>query len=120
MITNLFRKSNNDDESNSFLPKEDKNSYKIQPSIDSYIINTIKLNQILKNRISFDQIEFFSNMNLKNENKNKKTILVKTDQDARDSLKKFICIMCIHSGFNGIRFAHFIIMLKLIQINFIF
>ncbi len=83
--------------------KEDKFNYKFQPSIDSYIINTIKLNQILKNRISFDQVEFFSKRNSKNEKRsNRNSILIKKDDDARDSLKKFICIMCIHSGFNGI------------------
>ena len=86
--------------------KEAKNVYRLQPTIDSYIINTIKLNEILKNRVSFDQVDFFVKKKCKKDEKKPKTQIkpkkiINSDDDARSYLKQFIIIMSIHSGFTG-------------------
>lgn len=77
----------------------------LQPSIDSYIINTIKLNWILTSGRSFDQISYFSNKpkEVKSEctKQRKNAIQIHTDNDARHHLKQFISVMSIHCGFTG-------------------
>lgn len=81
---------------------------KIRPNIDSYIINTIKLNQLLRNRITFEQVDsFFARSNAQNNNKQSNRTVkssqprVESDQDARHYMRQFIVILCLHSGFNS-------------------
>ncbi|CAF1068702.1 unnamed protein product [Brachionus calyciflorus] len=80
--------------------------YKFRPSIDSYIINTIKLNQVLKDKVPFEEIDFFLKSKRKNPKKLKSTKStlpkVNTDEDAKVYLKQFISIMSIHCGFSQI------------------
>ena len=73
----------------------------LQPSIDSYIINTIKLNRILKNNLTFEQIECFNNKSAKKSKNFTKSIIINTDEEARQALKQFVIIMSLHSGFTG-------------------
>jgi hypothetical protein len=77
----------------------------LRPSIDSYIINTIKLNQLLKNQVAFDQVDFFLKKpaNKSNNSASKKLakLRVNNDQDARYYMKQFITIMSLHCGFVG-------------------
>ena len=94
-----------------FSSEENKNSkqlskikrYKFRPSIDSYIISTIKLNQVLKDKTPFEEVDFF----LKSKRKSAKKLKsngeifpkINTDEDARFYLKKFVSTMAIHCGF---------------------
>lgn len=77
--------------------------YKFRPSLDSYIISTIKLNQVLKDKTPFEQVDFFLKSKRKNPKKLKSTRgkipQINTDEDARFYLKQFISIMSIHCGF---------------------
>jgi hypothetical protein len=91
---------------------------KLYPNIDSYVINTIKLNQLLKENFTFDQIDAFfkskkkkgkivsekANKNKqKNLPKNKKTTTITThsNESARSSLWQFVVVMSLHAGFDG-------------------
>lgn len=92
----------------------------LQPTIDSYIINTIKLNRILNSGLDFDQIEFFSNKSkLKERTTQKKPVIVNTDKDARHVLRQFITVMSIHTGFERIIIMDLVLSFKHI-IKFIF
>jgi hypothetical protein len=76
----------------------------LQPFIDSYIINTIKLNQILKSGVSFDQVDFFTNRQPQKKANNRKQVVpvtVNNDEDARHYMRQFVTIMCMHAGFTG-------------------
>jgi len=76
----------------------------LQPGIESYIINTIKLNKILNSGLAFDQIDYFTrkpNEQVPAKTRNKKILCIQTDKDARICLKQFITVMSIHSGFIG-------------------
>ena len=86
--------------------------------IDSYIINTIRLNQILKNRVPFDQVDLFkrstslktepsSNNGKSKSNSRSKSrsarrgLVIETNEQAHVYLKQFITIMCLHIDFTG-------------------
>lgn len=77
------------------------------PLIDSYIVNTIKLNQIVKNRVMFDQVELFKKWNTaKNKSGQEKkdnlsSSTIKTNEELRFYLRQFITIMCLHIDFTG-------------------
>jgi hypothetical protein len=89
--------------------------FNLQPSIDSYIMNTIKLNEILKNNISFDQVDFFKKQSTNSTQQQQQQkqqqsttsprpdidleMKITSDDDARVILRKFITIMAMHSGF---------------------
>ncbi len=78
----------------------------LQPGIESYIINTIKLNKILSSGLGFDQIDYFTKkskiqMPAKKETHHNKNPTINTDQEARKCLKQFITIMSMHCGFLG-------------------
>ena len=79
--------------------------YKFRPSIDSYIISTIKLNQVLRDKTPFEEVDFFRKSKRKNAKKLKinrgNYPKITTDEDARFHLKQFISIMAIHCGFNS-------------------
>ena len=82
------------------------NSTNLRPSIDSYIINTIKLNQILKNDVPIEQIDFFFQKQNKKSHKKQatdkaQTLHITNDQEARHYMKQFIVIMSLHCGFVG-------------------
>jgi hypothetical protein len=75
-------------------------------TIDSYIVNTIKLNQILKKRTSFDQVEFFKrslkqNSRAKNDQNVAPAVTINSDEQARFYLKQFVTVMCLHIDFTG-------------------
>ena len=79
----------------------------LQPSIDSYIINTIKLNQILNSNVPFERVDFFVKSKSCEQISSKrkqapKAARVNTDEEARHFLKQFVIIMCLHCGFDGI------------------
>ena len=73
------------------------------------MMNTIKLNRILNNDISFEAIECFTNRSSKkalkitSNNNSKKEI--KSDEDSRYALRQFIVIMSLHCGFTGFYFV---------------
>jgi hypothetical protein len=95
------------DDSDQFNIKNKNESHKIQlrPSIDSYIINTIKLNQILNYKIPFEQVDFFTKKKMSKTETGKKmdrkNIRVNNDQVVRHYLKKFVTVLSLHCGFNG-------------------
>ena len=83
----------------------------LEPNIDSYIVNTIKLNRILRNQVSFDQIDFFTKTTKKKINSSttrKKTNskatfssnqqIILSSKEVRECLKNFIVIMSLHCG----------------------
>ena len=89
---------------------------KLNPNIDSYIINTIKLNQLLKENYTFDKIDaFFKCKKAKkkgvsekaNVNKHKQLVrkmknpIIHSNESARSSLWQFVVIMSLHAGFDG-------------------
>ena len=86
-------------------------SNRLEPNIDSYIVNTIKLNRILRNQVSFDQIDFFTKPTKKKINSSaawKKTNSIPTSsstqqvilssKEVRECLMNFIVIMSLHCG----------------------
>jgi len=90
------------------------NTIKLNPHIDSYIINTIKLNQLLKENFTFDRIDaFFKSKKKKkkivSENINKdqqsgmkiKKTIIHSNDSARSALWQFVVIMSLHTGFDG-------------------
>ena len=86
---------------------EDKQTQiNLQPTIDSYIINTIKLNRIINSGLAFDKIEYFTNKKTRQPEKRSKiksrNIVINSDKEARICLRQFITIMSIHCGFTGI------------------
>lgn len=96
--------------------KEQQTQLNLQPSIDSYIINTIKLNRILNNDLTFDQIEYFATKTNNNEKRSiKKLKSIRTDNEARNELKQFIMVMCIHTGFVEINSSCFEILVDLLE-----
>ena len=103
-----FKKETSSSDHQIYLKSDKQTQIKLQPSIDSYVINTIKLNRILNSGLGFDKIEHFSNnrqsMNNNAKNNDKKVAkqrTIRTDNDARINLKQFITVMSIHSGFIG-------------------
>ena len=69
-------------------------------------LNTIKLNQILKNDVPIEQIDFFFQKQNKKSHKKQatdkaQTLHITNDQEARHYMKQFIVIMSLHCGFVG-------------------
>jgi hypothetical protein len=103
-LSNLasYQTRNGDKQSDAAAVDQKPAKISLQPSIDSYIINTIKLNQILKNQVPFDQVDFFFKKPAKKTiSKKQAKIRVSNDEDARHYMKQFITIMSLHCGFVG-------------------
>ena len=79
----------------------------LQPTVDSYIVNTIKLNRLLNNGVTFDQIECFMSRKenkerLKKAARNKKKSCgINSEEELKRVLKEFVSVMCLHSGFES-------------------
>jgi len=104
-------------EESSIRRKDESN--RLQPSIDSYIVNTIKLNKILRNQVSFDQIDFFTRPTKKaikfkatEKSKISRRQEVLSSKDVRECLKNFIVIMSLHCGLTSKLFKFFISILS--------
>lgn len=80
---------------------EEKN-YKFRPNVDSYIINTIKLNKILNKQTRFEDVEFFRKKKKLPKKLKIEMPKIYSNQDAQIHLKQFISIMSIHTGFSRI------------------
>ena len=94
------------EESNKSKSTNAESTHRLEPTIDSYIVNTIKLNKILRNQVSFDKIEFFtrSSRKAKSTVKSKKSPLKESNlsnKEVRECLKNFIVIMSLHCGLNS-------------------
>jgi hypothetical protein len=102
--SNLNENIINNDNNNGILSQSTLNKKShFQPHIDSYIVNTIKLNQLLKSNEPFESVDFFKKNNTKcDQNEQKKQITIHSDNDAHKYLKDFIVIMCMHCGFEQI------------------
>ena len=88
-----------------------ESTHRLEPTIDSYIVNTIKLNKILRNQVSFDKIEFFTRSTKKTKCESAKTTMKSkkstikepnlSNKEVRECLKNFIVLMSLHCGLNS-------------------
>ena len=78
----------------------------LQPSVDSYIINTIKLNRLLKQNVTFDRLTFPSKKK-KKPSSSSYVSKISSDDEARFHLRRFAKIMLLHGGFDGNKTTNF-------------